>query len=355
MTQATDFASAILDCTLRDGGYYTNWEFRPELVDRYLDIMDDAPVQVVELGFSGKGADRGYYASMGSRKCEALTQGRAVTFSVMIDAKDFMVAPDALTDRLTQALGARDAGNIEIVRVAVKYSDAARCGPLCETLSRLGYRVFLNLMQIDLAEPEELDSCLEAVGAFDGVETVYVADSFGSMLPDRVGRLVATVRSRVGTPVGFHAHDNRGLAVTNSVRAKRAGATWIDCTVAGMGRGAGNAATEQLLPVVASDYPHDLDVALQELNVQHFQPLQRHYGWGASVLYGYAAVQAIHPMYVQALHQDGSLDADAIFDCLRQLADQDATAFDGGRLDALKSRIARRVTAPVAALQGATP
>lgn len=43
--------SKVLDCTLRDGGYYTAWDFPTTIIERYLDAMRAARVDVVELGF----------------------------------------------------------------------------------------------------------------------------------------------------------------------------------------------------------------------------------------------------------------------------------------------------------------
>ena len=41
----------ILDCTLRDGGYYNNWNFSIELINKYLKVMSDIKVDYVEIGF----------------------------------------------------------------------------------------------------------------------------------------------------------------------------------------------------------------------------------------------------------------------------------------------------------------
>ena len=41
----------ILDCTLRDGGYYNNWKFDADLVRNYFRAMKACSVNYVELGF----------------------------------------------------------------------------------------------------------------------------------------------------------------------------------------------------------------------------------------------------------------------------------------------------------------
>jgi 4-hydroxy 2-oxovalerate aldolase len=339
MTDVTTPQSGLLDCTLRDGGYYTNWHFSPDLVASYIDVIARSPIEAVELGFAGKDPDSGYYGAINAaRSCEILGE-RGPHGAVMIDAKDFLGPEDTLETRLRRSIGAADEGRISIVRVAVKYTQAPECAGIIRALRRLGYRPFLNLMQIDFASEAELFACVNGVSEIPDVEAIYVADSFGSMMPERVAALVQTLHARLGKPIGFHAHDNRGLALVNAVQARQAGARWIDSTIAGMGRGAGNAATEQLLPVLEPTVAAEVDTALQELNVNHFQALRRTYGWGASVLYGYAAAKAIHPMYVQTLCQDGALGAGEVFHHLRQLALEDATSFDDARLTRLRREL----------------
>lgn len=73
-----------------------------------------------------------------------------------------------------------------------------------------------------------------------GADVIYLADSNGSMTPDRTARLVTTIHSVGQCHVGFHAHDNLGLAMSNSIAAVEAGASFIDSSLRGMGKGAGN-------------------------------------------------------------------------------------------------------------------
>ena len=40
----------ILDCTFRDGGYYTNWIFNKEVLDNYLKLSDTGICDIVEIG-----------------------------------------------------------------------------------------------------------------------------------------------------------------------------------------------------------------------------------------------------------------------------------------------------------------
>jgi 4-hydroxy-2-oxovalerate aldolase len=86
-----------------------------------------------------------------------------------------------------------------------------------------------------------------------GAQVVYVTDSAGALMPDDAEARVYALRSALprDVEVGFHGHQNLGLAVANSLSAQRAGATWIDGCTFGMGAGAGNAPTELLAATFA--------------------------------------------------------------------------------------------------------
>jgi 4-hydroxy 2-oxovalerate aldolase len=94
-----------------------------------------------------------------------------------------------------------------------------------------------------------------------GADVLYLADSNGSLTPTRVWDMVNLVRGYTGMPIGFHAHDNLGLAMSNSIAAVKAGATFIDGSLRGMGKGAGNLKLELWLAFLRcghgiADYDH---------------------------------------------------------------------------------------------------
>ncbi|MER9801687.1 hypothetical protein NKJ36_32290 [Mesorhizobium sp. M0142] len=327
----------FLDCTLRDGGYYTGWDFAPELVSDYVATINTLPVRMVELGLAGKPESHGYFASVTSSKAEQVAAGLLVKACVMIDAKDVLASelpvPLAVT-RLTEGLVP---GHITTVRVAAHYSNMAACGNICAELSHRGFRVFLNLMQIDAADAAEVEMCLKEVKQIDTIDVIYIADSFGSMTPTRVQEIIGRFADRIEPDIGFHGHDNRGYAVVNSVAAAMAGATWIDCTMAGMGRGAGNTASEQLLPLFAR-LETSKERALLEHVSRHFEPLRKRYGWGSSAAYQFAASNFIHPSYVQKLREGGALSDAAIIRCLSDSCADERMSFADDKLSALTAQ-----------------
>ena len=99
------------------------------------------------------------------------------------------------------------------------------------------------LMMAHMAPPEKI---LEQAQIFvdAGAEYVNIADSAGYMTPDDVRARISLLVEKLPIPVGFHAHNNLGLAVANALTAAECGADYIDVTCRGLGAGAGNAQAE---------------------------------------------------------------------------------------------------------------
>jgi 4-hydroxy 2-oxovalerate aldolase len=184
-------------------------------------------------------------------------------------------------------------------------------------------------MQIDVADRAEEQACLDALATIDHVDAVYLADSLGSMRPARVTELIRRFATHTPHPIGFHAHDNQGLALANSLAAIEAGASWIDATMAGMGRGAGNAKTEQLLGLLRNREP---GTELLSFVARYFYPLLQIHGWGPSVYYAIAGRQYIHPTYVQKL-EESPVGVGEKLEVLEVLGRAGATAFDARLMD----------------------
>ena len=101
------------------------------------------------------------------------------------------------------------------------------------------------LMMSHMLEPAALAEQARLMEAY-GAQVVYVVDSAGAMLPGDVAARVSALRGALTCEVGFHAHNNLGCGVANALAAAKAGATWLDGSIRGLGAGAGNAPTEVL-------------------------------------------------------------------------------------------------------------
>jgi 4-hydroxy 2-oxovalerate aldolase len=135
--------------------------------------------------------------------------------------------------------------------------------------------------------PPERVSELEAeVAAWGSADVLYFADSLGSMTDIEIRTVYEAIASGWGGPIGIHVHDNRGRALINTLVAAELGATWLDATVLGMGRRAGNVRTDFLLfelsQAGADRYRPE---ALLPVALGSFRRLQDEHQWGTNLLY----------------------------------------------------------------------
>lgn len=323
----------VLDCTLRDGGYYNNWDFPTPLVRRYLEVMKEAGVDYVELGLRAmsSSAFAGPYAFTLDEWLRHVGIPEGMRVGVMCNAKDLLRDGDPRA-MILRIFSRADQSPVELVRIAAHFSEIEASREAVVALSELGYRVGFNFMQSNGRSREELATKAAVVSTWP-LDVLYFADSLGNMSPDDIRFTASAMREGWPGPLGFHAHDNMGLGLVNALAAIESGVTWIDATVLGMGRGAGNVRLEYLLLELARRglYQSKLD-GLLNLVVEEFQPMQKTYGWGANLFYHLSAMYGVHPTYVQEMLSDERYKPSAVITALRRLGESGASGFSRDRL-----------------------
>ncbi len=295
-----------IDCTLRDGGYYNNWDFSAAQINAYLPAMASAAVDFVELGFRSfdvKGY-RGPCAYTTDRFLRSLTIPAGLTVGVMVNAAELLNHSLCPADAVKLLFSPRAESPVELVRIACHIHEVVPVMPACAWLVAAGYRVGLNLMQVADRTDKEIEQVAADVEGF-GVEVLYFADSLGSLDSDQTTRIVRALRRRWSGMLGIHTHDNMGRAMSNTLRAVEEGVTWVDSTVTGMGRGPGNAQTEYLVIEIERLTGRKINLTpVLDLIKKHFAPLQLRYGWGKNPYYYLAGLYGIHPTFIQEMLAD---------------------------------------------------
>jgi 4-hydroxy 2-oxovalerate aldolase len=330
---ATHRKVQILDCTLRDGGYYNDWDYPFELVKRYVDAVAAAEIDVVELGFRTLHSD-GYLGATAYTTdafIERLNPPKNLPIAVMLNAKEILAASDA-RHAMRTAFSRRSHSHVSLVRIAANLAEVARLGGPIEELRELGYDVALNLMQVSeipLAAIEKFGATAKSFGA----AYAYIADSFGSLRPNDIAPIMGALAEGFGPAIGCHLHDNMSYALANTMEAIDAGAVIVDSTIQGMGRGPGNVRTEYLVMELTRRGLTDATVQpLVNLVERDFADMKRHYGWGSSLYYFQSANLAVHPTYVMELTKDDRYSPSEIVLALDRLNEKGATSFDVRRL-----------------------
>ena len=300
----------ILDCTLRDGGYYNKWDFDSDLVNDYLLAMASAGVDYVELGLRQFRNDQylGASAYTTYEYLARLSLPDGPTYGVMIDAKTILASGDSQEECVNKLFRDRNEEKIGLVRIAAHFHEVSECFPMVCALKSKGYLVGLNIMQASLRGSSELTAVTKFVSDWDKVDVLYFADSLGSMGAEDVDRVYKAIRYSWSGDIGFHAHNNIGDAIANVNYAIDLGCVWVDATVTGMGRGAGNAELEYLLqqPRIQRKAKENDDIS--GLVINYFEPLKKQHGWGLSMAYYSSAKLGIHPSYIQELCSDVNVD-----------------------------------------------
>ncbi len=319
----------LLDCTLRDGGYYNKWDFDSSVVAIYLDSMEKAGVDVVEIGFRSppKAYFMGPYIFSQDRYLENLPLPKRALIGVMINANEYLegvMPPKEMIEALFQPAAS---SLVRLVRIAIEFSQVQKAEVLANTLHNLGYKVGINLMQAQEKTKNEYERVAINIAQWDCVDILYFADSLGCMEPKEVASICSVLSSIWSGDLGIHTHDNKGLALVNSLAALDSGVTWCDATVMGMGRGAGNVSTEALLMETVYKGLHNGDV--QALTKCHpsFTRLKQLYQWGANLQYHFAAINHIHPTFVQSILNDSRYSSDEANNILKYLAQRPSASF----------------------------
>jgi 4-hydroxy 2-oxovalerate aldolase len=321
----------VLDCTLRDGGYYCHWDFDVETVHKYLSAMSAARVDILEIGFRFLPQDNylGPFAYSTDGYISKLPLPESVAIAVMVNAGDLLAHQHGSVAAVKQLFVPADQSPVDMVRVATHVQELQQCGELILCLKNMGYKIAVNLMQVGNLSVDSIVELALLVFEWDVVDVLYFADSLGNMDPIETGTMVKALKSVWGGSLGIHTHDNKGQALLNTIAAIEAGVEYVDCTVLGMGRGAGNARTENLLVELSRrDYNGYYPDAVFPLVLHEFKALQSEFCWGPNLYYYLSATYGIHPTYVQEMLGDDRYSTEHILGAVNFLRSSSATSYN---------------------------
>lgn len=235
---------AITDMTLRDGMHSVAHQFTPEEMARVASALEAAGVDNVEAshgdGLAGASYNYGFPAASDEEYL------RAVSAVLRRSKLAVLLIPGIGTQ---EDLRMARENSAQVVRVATHCTEADVAAQHIRLARQLGMQAVGFLMMAHMLEPEELVKQARLMESY-GAEVVYITDSAGALLPDGVRARVAAVREAVKCDVGFHAHNNLGVAISNTIVAIEEGAGVVDACLCGFGAGAGNAQLEVLVAVL---------------------------------------------------------------------------------------------------------
>ncbi|MFY9980467.1 MAG: hypothetical protein WAK22_19730 [Candidatus Sulfotelmatobacter sp.] len=234
----------ILECTLRDGSYAVDFKFTENDTAALAGVLGRLGFRWIEVGHGiGLGAAKAGKGTMPSGDERYIEVAKRAAPHAQIGC--FFIPGIGNADQLKSA---RDAG-LDFVRIGYNAPEIEDAYPYLTMAKELGLKPFLNFMKTYVISANEFArKAQESVAA--GADAVYCVDSAGSMFPEDVRRYISAALDRCECNLGFHGHSNLQFAVANSIEAVRCGATFIDTTLYGLGRSAGNAPTEVVVAVL---------------------------------------------------------------------------------------------------------
>jgi len=234
----------LTDTTLRDGSHPMRHQFTRQQVAAIVQALDRAGVPVIEVshgdGLAGSSLQYGFSHTS---EFDLIETARSNAERARIAA---LMLPGIGTLRELKEAAAR---GVQIVRIATQCTEADISEQHFGLAKELGLETVGFLMMAHMRSPEELVEQARLMEAY-GADCVYIVDSAGAMLPQDAAARVRSLKAALSVQVGFHAHNNLGLGVANTLAALEAGADQIDGCLRGLGAGAGNAATELLAAVL---------------------------------------------------------------------------------------------------------
>lgn len=325
----------IVDCTLRDGGYYNSWDFPIGLVNNYLISMKEAKIDFVEIGFRflNNNGFKGACAFSTDNFIRSLNIPRGLTIGVMVNASDLYTDigwKDAMKKLFPEHASSTP---LKLVRFACHFHEIPNALLAAKWLKKRGYRIGLNLMQIADRSKDEIKKFGELASKTQ-IEVIYFADSMGSMRPQDISTIIKLLKKNWRGDIGIHSHDNMGLALANTLEAFGNGANWLDATVTGMGRGPGNTRTEELvIELEQLNKRHINIVPLLSLIRNYFNPLKKEKEWGSNPYYYLSGKYGIHPTYIQVMMSDSKYNEEDILGVIDYLRKNGGKKFEFNNLD----------------------
>lgn len=279
----------VLDCTLRDGSYVVNSVFGKECIRNIISSLSLAGVEIVECGWLRDVQHKpdSAYFNIPEELIDYLPTKRS-EYSLMFDYGRYDIS------KLPQ-----NSGLIDIIRIAFYKKSLDEISFAVEGVKSKGYKVFLQPSNVKEYSERELQKLCERANFLE-VDSVYIVDSFGSMFPEDLEKIVPvfseTVHPEIG--IGFHSHNSiqMSLALTiQFIKLMKEREISVDSSLCGIGRGAGNTKTELLLEYLNKHGAgYDMDI-IKDAIEKNIRPLYKDYNWEYTPDKGYRGIKGLHP------------------------------------------------------------
>ena len=240
----------IFDSSCRDGNHAVRHQITRNQIASYCKLAEQAKIPIVVAGHgNGLGASSIHLGLARESDRTILRTARKNLSETRLGT--FVLPGFATLKDIDMAISE----GVDVFQIASHCTEATVTKQYIEYAEKKGKEVYGVLMMSHMADKMALRYQAEIMMDY-GASGVFLMDSAGASLQKDVFEKVMFLENKItGTfrwniNIGFHPHNNLGLAVANGIVAVEAGATMIDGTTRGLGAGAGNCPLEVLVPVL---------------------------------------------------------------------------------------------------------
>ncbi len=289
----------VLDCTIRDGGLINNHDFDHKFVRAVYKSLSEAGVDYMEIGYKNSKrlfseGNFGKWKFCDDDDIKKVIDGieSRMKLSIMVD-----VGRVDLED-----VKPKDESPVDMIRVASYVKDIDKAIYLVNHFAQKGYETTVNIMAISKALDNELNEALHQLEEECRAGVIYIVDSFGALYQESIEFLIKKAKSILKTKeVGIHTHNNQQLAFANTIEAIIHNANYVDGTVYGLGRAAGNCPLELIIGFLKN--PKFNIRPILDLISKEFIPLREKMEWGYIIPYAITGMLDEHPKAAIALRE----------------------------------------------------
>jgi 4-hydroxy 2-oxovalerate aldolase len=285
----------VIDCTVRDGGLMNKWQFEDQFVRNVYHALSEARVDYMEIGYlsSESAFSRDEYGPW--RFCAEEDLQRIIGDT----EKKIKLSAMADIGRIEyDDIPPKSESSLDMVRVACYVHQIDKAIALAHHCIEKGYETTINLMAVSTVGLRDLNEALEDLDK-SKVPIIYLVDSFGAFYSEHIDTLGAKYFERMpDKTIGIHCHNNQQLAFANTISAIINGVNFLDATLYGIGRGAGNCPLELLLSFLKN--PKFKVRPIIKCIEEDIFPWAKKIDWGYSVPYMVTGVLNQHPRTAMA-------------------------------------------------------
>ena len=309
----------VVDATIRDGGLCNNFRFDDKFIKDLYQANVKAGVDYMEFGYK---ASKEIFNEDDFGKWKFCNDSdiRKIVGDNKTGLKIAVMADVGRTDFQKDIIPKKDSP-IDLVRIATYINTIPAAVEMIEDCAKKDYETTINIMAVSKANTDDIKTALDILGQ-SSVNAFYIVDSYGALYPEqsrRLANLYCEYADKYGKSVGIHAHNNQQLAFANTIEAMTQGVSYLDATVDGMGRGAGNCALELLLGFLKN--PKYKVAPILKIIEEHTEKLKAEgVKWGYDIPYMLTGQLNTHPRpaisYVKEDRKDYSKFANELYDII---------------------------------------